>query len=364
MIVIDGSIYEGGGQIIRTALALSVLTRQPFRSVKIRFNRPKPGLKNQHIACIQALLKLTNGKANDAVKGSENLEFFPGQIIPRTLSEDIGTAGSITLMLQSLLLPCMFAEGKVRLKIKGGTDTKWSIPLDYFIHVILPWFADYADIKIQDIRRGFYPKGDGLLDLVIRPCLAIEENESPQNFLNRLKNMKKPLVLTSPPDILGIKGISCASADLKKQEVAKRQIRGAVRKISDARMSSIDLIKGSVKIQEQYHETASPGTVMTVWANPATGKVSMGGDCLGERGLRAEIVGENAAQQLLDVIDTGAALDTHLADNLIPLLALVGGKLKPPEITDHILSNIYVCEQFLDVRFHINDHEKIIAIKQ
>ena len=127
MIHIDGSHMEGGGQIVRTALAMSTLTGKPFRVDKIRHNRPKPGLKRQHISCIDALKHLASATRVDGAKpGSVSLEFVPGEIGARSIFIDIGTAGSITLLLQSLLLPCIFAAAPVGIQIRGGTDTSSS----------------------------------------------------------------------------------------------------------------------------------------------------------------------------------------------------------------------------------------------
>ena len=138
---------------MRTALALSTLTGKPFRIDKIRHQRSRPGLKPQHLSCIDALKRLANAQVEGALPGSAAVEYLPGKISAGTVGVDIGTAGSITLLLQSLLLPCMFADARVILKIKGGTDTKWSIPIDYFSCVILPFFNQLASIEIKSMQR-------------------------------------------------------------------------------------------------------------------------------------------------------------------------------------------------------------------
>ena len=148
LIRLDGSYLEGGGQIVRTALALSMLTQQPFSIDKIRVGRPTPGLKAQHLNCIQALLQLTNGKANavGAELGSTKLDFFPAKIVKSKLEIDIGTAGSTTLLLQSLLPVLVLGKKNITLTITGGTDTKWSPTFDYLKEVILPPLSAFAKI--------------------------------------------------------------------------------------------------------------------------------------------------------------------------------------------------------------------------
>ena len=136
MILLDGSKGEGGGQIVRTALALSSLTGKPFRVTNIRQGRRDPGLKPQHVHCITALQELCKAKAEGAYEGSRELLFVPGPIAAKNLTIDIGTAGSITLLLQAVLLPCMFAQKNHTLTLKGGTDTEWSMPVDYFTNVL------------------------------------------------------------------------------------------------------------------------------------------------------------------------------------------------------------------------------------
>ncbi len=132
MIIIEGDMFEGGGQIIRTALALSTITKKSFTAVHIRKGRSEPGLKAQHLTGIKALVEMTGARAEGAELGSTEVSFFPGELKSKNIAIDIGTAGSITLLMQSLLLPCFFAPGMTRLKIIGGTDVSWSPSIDYF----------------------------------------------------------------------------------------------------------------------------------------------------------------------------------------------------------------------------------------
>ena len=352
MIHIDGSYMEGGGQIVRTALALSTLTGKPFRIDKIRHNRSRPGLKPQHLSCIDALKQLANAQVKGAQAGSDSVGFFPGKIKVATLCIDIGTAGSITLLLQSLLLPCMFADAPVRIKIKGGTDTRWSIPIDYFTNVILPFFNELASIEIKNMRRGFYPKGQGFLDISVSPRYHLNDFTTIEELIAHLFNSVSRIHLTRKPAQIRIEGISFASSQLEGAGVAERQAEGAAKRIGS---------RFALKIDSKYQDTVSPGTVITLWTVSKEGQACFGADALGERGVRADKIGAMAARKLLKVLNSNAALDHHLADNLIPLLALVGGTIKTNKITGHIRSNIYVCEQFLDVAFSIDENQNKIT---
>ena len=138
MIELDGSSGEGGGQIIRTALAMSAITGKAFRIINIRKNRDNPGLANQHLYCVKAVKELCDAQVEGAELGSEKLEFYPRKIKPQTLSIDIGTAGSVTLLMQSLLPICIMSDGKFRIRAKGGTDVRWSMPYDYMANVLFP----------------------------------------------------------------------------------------------------------------------------------------------------------------------------------------------------------------------------------
>jgi RNA 3'-phosphate cyclase len=325
MIVLDCS--SGGGQMLRTALALATVTGEPFRAENIRAGRDQPGLKNQHLACIESLEQLSGASSTGAYIGSGTIEFHPGKIVPRTLSIDIGTAGSITLLMQSLLLPCCLADGKVRLRVSGGTDTAWAMPLDYFINVVLPYYGVLATFKINDHARGFYPKGGGFLDLTIMP---------------KQLGSYTPLALIQACAPAKIKGISSASSELRDAEVAKRQAAGAKRKIGSL---------CPTRITEEYQVTGSIGTVVTLWTD---NEHPMGGDALGAKNRRAEAVGAEAAGKLLEAINSCAAVDCHLADNLIPLMVIIGGEMKIPKITNHVRSNIAVCERFATRKFSID----------
>jgi RNA 3'-terminal phosphate cyclase (GTP) len=293
------------------------------------------------------------GRAQGGHLGSQEIEFVPGEVAPGAYSLEIGTAGSVTLLLQALLLPCMFSCGEVVLRIAGGTDTRWSIPADYFTHLILPAFRLFCGIDVLGLRRGFYPKGQGLLELKIRlkaPALV----KGAASLQAAVRRGFPRMDLRGRRDVAAIKGISAAASVLEKARVAERQAEAARSALGS---------KVPVEIRPEYGPSASPGSVITVWAVDREGRALAGGDALGERGKPAEAVGREAAGKLLDTLSTRAAVDVHLADNLIPLLALAGGAIRTVRITDHIRANMYVCERFLDVDFKVDEADAMVLVE-
>ena len=354
MVRIDGSLLEGGGQILRTALALSVLTGRPFRAERIRQNRPAPGLKPQHLSAVQALIRMSGARARGARVGAGEVEFVPGLLMPGDYSVDIGTAGSVTLMMQALLLPCVFAGGQTTLTISGGTDTRWSIPVDYFTHLILPVFQRFCRIETLGMQRGFYPRGQGMLKVGVRPDVPASASKEIDSWRRVVRRMNGGLDVSARCQPVAIKGISAASEFLARARVAERQAESAGAELG----SSLP-----VDIRAEYCRSASPGTVITLWTVDAEGRSLVGADALGEKGKPAEEVGRDAARNLMETLRTEAAVDVHLADNLIPLLAIAGGTIKTACITDHIRANVYVCERFLDVPFRIDEAAAMLTVE-
>ncbi|MEM4240062.1 MAG: RNA 3'-terminal phosphate cyclase [Candidatus Woesearchaeota archaeon] len=337
MIELDGAFGEGGGQLVRTALALSMVTQQPFHVTNIRSGRDKPGLKMQHLNCITALQKVSGSKAQGAELGSTEITFTPAPLKGRSLSVDIGTAGSITLFLQAVLLPCMLSGKQMRIEVIGGTDVAWSMPADYFREVLVPQLCRWAEIDVRAEKRGYYPKGSGKIVVRIRP-----------------KEEKKGIELLEQHNLIHIKGISHASKDLEGARVAERQSHSAQQALIN--------FKCPVTIRTEYSDALSTGSGITLWAvfsrkeddidiaNP----IIIGADELGEKGTPAEEVGKKAAQKLINAIRSNAPVDAHLADNLIPFMALFApSSIKVQAVTKHTETNIYVVEKFLPVKISV-----------
>ena len=341
MIELDGSYGEGGGAILRQALALSMLTGKPFKIINIRKGRANPGLAAQHVACVDASMKICNAEVVGRYTGSTEVEFKPGEFKGGHHDIDIGTAGSITLLLQSLLLPSIFCGKKVSFHINGGTDVKWSQPFDYFNSVFLAQMKRYADIEANLFKRGYYPKGGGEVRIVI-------------NGKFNSPSQAPSILLLEQKSLLQIRGLSHASADLEGARVAERQ--------SESAKLYLGKLDSPFSFTHHYYNSLSTGSGITLWAvfgddeTDLINPVLLGADSLGERNKRAEDVGKEAADNLLKEINSGAAVDKHLADQLILFMALSGGIIRTSEITNHVKSNIYVAEKFLDVKFDVKDN--------
>ncbi len=354
MIELDGTLGEGGGQIVRTALALSTLTQQGFRVTNIRKGRKEPGLKMQHVHCIKALQKLTNAQAEGAELGSTQLTFLPGPFKARPLSIDIETAGSITLFLQAVLLPCCFADKPAKLEIIGGTDVSWAMPIDYFREALAPHLRRWADIEVKTEKRGYYPKGQGKVTVRIKPRTNRNEFSDFSPFLEEIRKKGPKLELSQQNHLLYIKGISHASKTLEEARVAERQAHAAQQALAKHDCP--------ISIRSEYADTLSPGSGITLWAVFSKNKEDLdpsnptiiAADTLGEKGTPAETIGKQAAEKLSAAISSGAAADAHLADNLIPWMALYApSTLKAEKITPHTLTNIEIAKKFIPVNFEI-----------
>lgn len=321
---LDGSYGEGGGQILRTAVALSAVTGEPVEIINIRKNRPKPGLSAQHVKCVESAAALCNGEVRGCSLHSTDLTFIPGKIRGGAYEINIGTAGSITLILQCLMPIAMHSPDTVRLKISGGTDVSWSPTIDYMRFVTLSALSRMGfDASINPVRRGYYPRGDGCVEAVISPTkLKMAEFET-----------------NSCPVIHGISHSSRLPA-----HVAQRQASAAQKHLHQEGFDS------SIAIETKDEQ--STGSGLTLWCG------YKGGSALGKPGFSAEKVGILAADVILSELKSAGGVDEYLADQLIPYIALArGGSFTTRNISLHTKTNIWVTEQFLDVKFNIHELE-------
>ncbi len=324
MIELDGSYGEGGGQILRTAVALSAVTGNEIKIDNIRRARPKPGLSAQHVKAVESLARICEANVEGCRLHSTRMHFAPGNIKGGNYEIDIGTAGSISLFLQCLMPAAMHAPGAVRLKITGGTDVQWSPSIDYLRYVTIIALSRMGyDCSLSLIRRGYYPRGDGCVEAVINPS-SLTKASFDMNHGNI------------------IEGISHSSG--LPAHVAERQASASQKKLRDNGYDA--------SISLEVKDYASTGSGITLWCG------TVGGSALGKPGLRAEKVGESAADAILSELSYGAGVDIFLADQLIPYIALAGGgSFTTRIITPHTKTNIWVTEQFLPVKFKIEEME-------
>lgn len=350
LVELDGSLGSGGGQILRTATALSAITKKPCRVFNIRRNRPKPGLAIQHLLGLQALAQLCEGKLEGDRPGSTEISFYPGNLdrAPSSVKIKIETAGSITLILQTLIAPALFSPSPVKVFFEGGaTDTFFSPTFDYFLLVFLKTLEKTgAEVEVKLLKRGYYPEGGANVELTIHPVsLARGTNDHGQGNVNSF--LPKPLTLIIRGELKKILALSGASESLAPKKVAERQLAG-VKEI---------LGKLNLPLQERvdYFPTPCPGSHLCLVAEFE--KTVMGTDNLGKLGKRAEDVGREAALALLKESRSEACLDRHMADQILPYMALTGKKseVTVSEISDHCQTNMRVIEKFLPGRFTVEE---------
>jgi len=326
--VIDGSYGEGGGQILRTSISLAALTMKPVRISKIRAGRPKPGLKRQHLSGIELTGELVDASIEGLEVGSTEVSFTPNQRQSGSFSIDVGTAGSISLILQAVLPPAVLAPKPITFQIRGGTDVKWSPPVDYLRNVFVPVVHQLGSIvEIEQKKRGHYPRGGGEVLCRVTPVKELHS-----------------LNLIDFGELKAVGGIShCVRLPA---HVAERQASSAKEVIRKKLGFEASIVTESYSKNEDHH--LGPGSGIVLWAEDKNG-TRIGADRLGERGERAEIVGEKAAEHLVHEVSRGRAIDSHLADMIVPYLAVAKGesRIGISEVTSHLITNLWTIEQML-----------------
>ena len=326
MIEIDGSIGEGGGQVLRSALTLSLLTGQAFHMRHVRESRPRPGLFPQHLAAVQAAAQISGAAVSGDRIGSHELHFVPGPLRPGRYHFDIGTAGATALVLQTLLLPLAVAQARSSLSISGGTHVPWSPCFHYLDWHWRPLLARLGiAFQLELVMAGFYPQGGGELRAEIpggaRPV---------------------SLDLCERGSLQRLRGLS-AVANLPL-EIAERQRSQALRRL--ARHSQ----ELEPNIDVQPLPARSPGTLLLLLAEFEHSQACF--FALGARGKRAERVADEAVDDLFAFLDGDGAVDRWMADQLLLPLALAAGAsaLRTAEVSSHLLTNAAVIRAFLPVR--------------
>lgn len=343
---IDGSFGEGGGQILRTSLSLSAATKRPVEIFNIRAKRKVPGLRAQHLESVRAITKICDGELAGAKIGSTSISFIPKEIKGGEYHIEIGTAGSVSLVLQTIFIPLSMAKVPSTVTITGGTHVPWS---PCFHYLALQWLFYLKligfDATLEMIRAGFYPKGGGEISAHVKPVREI-----------------KPLVIEDRGKLLRVRGFS-AVGNLSKS-IAERQQRQAEKRLSatpptQALLGCPEEGMGGCPYEIQLVELPAfgQGTMLLLLAEFEHSQCCYYG--LGAIGKKAETVADEACDALFHFLKTKASVDEYLADQILLPLAFARGESRftTPRISQHLLTNIEVIKKFLPARFDVIGRE-------
>lgn len=325
MLTIDGSHGEGGGQVLRTSLGLSLLTGTPFRIERIRENRDPPGLRRQHLTAVQAAARVGDAEVVGAEVGARALSFSPRLVRTGDFRFDVGTAGSATLVLQTVLPALMVQERPSRLVLEGGTHNPLAPPFDFLERVFAPLLARLGPgLSLQLERPGFYPRGGGKLVAEVSPARRLE----PFELLERgeVVRTKATALLCHLP-----------------RHIAERELAVVRRRLR--------WDEGDLEVREDPR-ALGPGNalLLEVEARHARELVS----AIGERGVRAEEVARRATDELERWLRADVPVGEHLADQLLLLLAVAGGgAFRTLPLSGHARTQIDVVSRFLPVKVDV-----------
>ena len=311
IIELDGAAGEGGGQILRSALALSMITGQPFRITRIRANRAKPGLMRQHLVAVQAAAQISGAGVTGAERGSSALSFVPGRIKGGDYHFAIGTAGSCTLVLQTVVLALLYAEQPSTVRITGGTHNVMAPPVHFLQQAYLPLLARMgAQIDIALLRHGFYPAGAGEVVATVKPCTQLEKLALMDRGAH-IAGYADALVAGLVPNV-GVRQLDCVGAAMEWSGAQLRLHR-----------LSAEQGPGNAVLITLEHEH-----VTEVFAG------------FGAKAVRAESVAQEAIDQARAYAESGAAVGEYLADQLILPMALAGaGNFTASTVSSHAKTN-------------------------
>ncbi len=324
-ITIDGSQGEGGGQILRSALALSLVTRKPFRIEKIRAGRDKPGLLRQHLTAVQAAQRIGQARVQGDAIGSQDLSFEPATIVPGEYELSVGTAGSTTLVLQTVLPALALASGPSRLVLEGGTHNPFAPPFEFLDRAFLPILRRMGVEAHAALERpGFYPAGGGRMQLTVVPAPRLERLHLLERGTIRRK-LARALVSSLP------------------FAVAERELKA---------LAAMITLEASEQRAETVKDPAGPGNVLLVEiSSEHLTEVFTG---FGQRNVTAENVAQEVGQKVRSYLKAGVPVGEHLADQLLlPFAFAGGGSFRTVTPTRHTLTNAEVIRRFLDVEVTI-----------
>lgn len=335
MIVIDGAEGEGGGQVVRNACALSLITGQPFRITNVRGGREKPGLMRQHLTAVEAACALGGGECEGLTVGSTEIVFRPGRVTPGEYRFAVGTAGSTGLVLQTLLMPLVLADGPSRLVLEGGTHNMMAPPFEFIAKAFLPVLNRMGPrVEARLVRHGFYPRGGGRIEVDIAPASL-----QPIECIDRGALCDRAVTVL----LAGLPG-----------EIADREIRAA--------RKALDWSEEAFAVR-QLPEEQGPGNIVLIEA--AFEHVTEVVSGFGKLGVPAETVAAKAAGRMVGYIASGAFAGPYLQDQLLLPMALAGGgALTSVKPSQHSLTAGDVIARFLDRKVTWTDREKAPWIVQ
>jgi RNA 3'-terminal phosphate cyclase (ATP) len=325
MIQLDGSTGEGGGQILRTALGLSLVTGLPFTIANIRANRKKPGLMRQHLTAVRAAAEIGCAEIIGDEIGSDKLIFKPREPSGGKYTFSIGTAGSCTLVFQAILPALLMAKEPSEIIIEGGTHNPHAPPFDFIQQTFLPILAEMGGkVTAKLVRPGFYPAGGGCMEFTIIPSPTLKPIE--------LLHLSNPVL-----------SARAFSAQLP-EHIGKRELK---------------VIKSKLQLDDEQLENIQinsygPGNIVTISVQAEQLTETFTG--FGEKNVSAERVGSKVAKRVQAYLANGAPVGPFLADQILIPLALAGsGCFHTGRPSNHTLTNIEVIQRFLKVEFALSE---------
>jgi RNA 3'-phosphate cyclase len=332
VIEIDGSQKSGSGTILRLSVALAAILGQTLHIYNIRQNRPQPGLRPQHLEAVLTAARLCDAELKGAELNSRELWFKPKKVKGGKVEAEIGTAGSIPMLLLTVLPICIFAENSVHLHVsKGGTDVQNSPTINYIRHVLLPTLKNMKIITALTVNKyGYYPKGMGEITITVEPCKSLN-----------------PLRLEKFGKIQAVKGVSVCTF-LADRRVAERQAKAANDYLEERGC------RADIQIVNDQSNPMQKGSSLVLWAETDTNAI-LGADAIGELRKTSETVGREAAEKLYVGLSAKPTVDAHLADMLVPYVALAQGRSSylTRTISEHLETNIWLAEKILNVKINV-----------
>ncbi len=339
MLDIDGAFGEGGGQILRNAVAFSVVTNKTIRVTNIRKNRPNPGIKAQHYIAIKSIKDIFNADVQGFEIGSSELIFKPGEIKPGIYKFDVGTAGSITLVFQTIILACAYSKEQITVNLRGGTDVNWSPSWDYFENVYIPLIKKMGVIVTSKLTsRGYYPRGGGEATVSMNPCKKLK----PLNLSNEE-------IFTSIEGNINISNLHDNISTRIKNTIIKNLLKNN--------------FTASIKVDKK--SSLSPGVGATIWAKSK--KTILGSAVIGEKRMSSEELGQSVAMNLLKEIKSGATLDVFAFDQILPFMILANKNGKSicriSNLSNHARTSMWLAKKFFNVDFKISQSKDKVSVE-